>query len=182
MAEDTNSTKDIPGNSAELLPLVYAELRKLAQFKMNQEAPQTLSATALVHEAYLRISNSDESGCWSSERHFFGAAAEAMRRILIDRARAKRRIKRGGEMERAEFAESQIVAAAEDDELLAVDEALTELESADPQAAELVKLRYFAGMTWTEISAATGTADRTLRRQWTYAKAWLKERIQRAAE
>tara|TARA_R110002073_G_scaffold93881_1_gene218855 strand:+ start:118 stop:666 length:549 start_codon:yes stop_codon:yes gene_type:complete len=166
--------------ASELLPQVYAELRKLAQYKMKNEGGfQTLSATALVHEAYLRISKSDELPIWSSKRQFFSAAAEAMRRILIDRARTKKRIKRGGRVEWEDYFESQILASVKDDEILAVDEALEELDQADPESAELVKLRYFIGMSWEEISEATGIPDRTLRRRWTYAKTWLKERIER---
>lgn len=170
------------GAAAEILPLVYDELRKLAEVRMNRESgPQTLSATSLVHEAYLRVAKDDEDGAkpWSSRRHFFSAAAEAMRRILIERARARRRIKRGGEHDRADLSISQIVSPAEDDQLLAVNDALDELQAADPDSAELVKLRYFAGMTWEEISAATGIPDRTVRRQWTYARSWLKEWMNR---
>ena len=175
------------GDSSDLLPLVYQELRRLAQHKMQGEGShgvQTLTATALVHEAYLRISKDEtgEKGRWSSKRHFFGAAAEAMRRILIDRARAKQQIKRGGDLDRVEFAESAVVAPVQDDDLLAVDEALAELEAEDPDSAELVKLRYFAGMTWAEITEATGIPDRTIRRQWSYARAWLGARIKRGME
>lgn len=165
-------------DSGDLLAEVYQELRKLAQHKMSNEGGmQTLSATALVHEAYLRVSKDGEEGQWESKRHFFGAAAQAMRRILIDRARAKLAVKRGGDMERGELYESQIIAPVKDDEILAVDEALEELEKVDPDSAELVKLRYFAGMSWAEISEATGIPDRTVRRRWTYAKSWLKDRI-----
>lgn len=168
------------GDAAELLPLVYDELRRLAQFRMSQEVgARTLCATALVHEAYLRVTAHQESAQWASRRHFFGAAAEAMRRILIDRARVRRQIKHGGEHERTDLSLSQITAPAEDDQLLQVNEALDELEKVDADAAELVKLRYFAGMTWEEISTATGIPDRTLRRQWTYARSWLKEWINR---
>jgi len=165
----------------DLLPLVYDELRRAAQVKMaNEGGVQTLSATALVHEAYLRISERKKTPQWENQRQFFGAAAEAMRRILIDRARAKLQIKRGGKQDRVELQESQIITPEKDDELLAVNEALEILESADPESAELVKLRYFAGMTWDEISKATGIPDRTLRRQWTYAKAWLQDHIKRS--
>ena len=175
------------GDSADLLPLVYRELRRLAQHKMQSEGThgvQTLTATALVHEAYLRISKDDsgDSERWSSKRHSFGAAAEAMRRILIDRARAKKQLKRGGDRNRAEFVESAVIAPAQDDDLLAVDEALAELEAEDPDSAELVKLRYFAGMTWEEITEATGIPDRTIRRRWSYARAWLGARIRQGED
>lgn len=166
--------------SSDLLPEVYEELRQLAHSRMNQEnSPQTLSATALVHEAYLRVSKNEESPRWSNKRHFFGAAAEAMRRILIDRARAKRSQKRGGELNPEELCESQIIAPVKDDEILAVDEALEELEKVDSDSAELVKLRYFSGMSWAEIADATGISDRTVRRHWKYTKTWLRERLDR---
>ena len=168
------------GESEDLLPLVYEELRRVAQHKMNDEAgAQTLTPTALVHEAYLRISNRKERPSWDSPRQFFSAAAEAMRRILIDRARAKKQLKRGGESKDAELIESQVIAPTKDDDLLAVNEALELLEIENPEAAELVKLRYFAGMTWEEIGDASGVPDRTNRRLWTWAKAWLQERIER---
>lgn len=164
----------------DLLPLVYTELRRVAQNKMADEGGyQTMSATALVHEAYLRIANRKEQPQWQNQRQFFVAAAEAMRRILIDRARAKLQKKRGGNLERVELFESQIIEPTKDDDLLAVDEALEVFEKEDPESAELVKLRYFAGMTWEEISNALDTPERTLRRQWTYAKAWLQEHIER---
>lgn len=168
-----------PDSSSEAHLLdVYDELRQLAQYRMSREGgPRTLSATALVHEAWLRIAKDDHTGKWANQRHFFGAAAEAMRRILIDRARARNQLKRGGGADRTELHESQVVAPVRDTELLAVHEALDELEVDDPESAELVKLRYFAGMTWREISEATGVPERSLRRRWTYAKAWLRERI-----
>ncbi|MEM7012658.1 MAG: ECF-type sigma factor [Verrucomicrobiota bacterium] len=179
----SSSRSEGSGGSAELLPLVYQELRRLAQSKMNQEAgPQTLTATALVHEAYLRVSKEDLTGQWANQRHFFGAAAEAMRRILIDRARAKKQLKRGGDREQVELSESQIISPVKDDKLLAVDEALELLEKEDPESAELAKLRYFAGMTWEEISEALGVPDRTVRRRWTYTKAWLQQRIESLRE
>ena len=160
----------------EYLPEIYSELRKLAQYKMSQEAAgQTLSATALVHEAYLRMNDNDADRKFEDQKHFFCSAAEAMRRILIDRARAKKRIKRGGEMERADLTESQIIAPIKDDEILNINEALEAFEQVDAETSEIVKLRYFAGMTWDEISNVTGTPERSLRRKWTYAKAWLKD-------
>jgi len=166
-------------STEELFTLVYDELRKTAQNKMVDEGPQTLTATALVHEAYLRISKRNETPAWENQRQFFGAAAEAMRRILIDRARAKLQLKRGGKQRQVSLAESQIIAPQKDDELLALNEALEILEQEDPESAELAKFRYFAGMTWAEIVKATGTPERTLRRRWAYAKIWLQERIDR---
>lgn len=166
------------GASEALLLDVYDELRRLAHYRMSRESEaQTLSATALVHEAWLRIGKDDQTGRWANRRHFFGAAAEAMRRILIDRARARNQLKRGGGTDRTEWHESQVRAPAQDAQMLAVHEALAELEDTDPESAELVKLRYFAGMTWEEIADATGVPDRSLRRRWTYAKAWLRVRI-----
>ena len=164
--------------SAELIPLVYEELRRVAHAKMRRgDGAYTLTATALVHEAFLKVSHGEESGRWVDERHFFSAAAEAMRRILIDRARQRKQWKRGGNLQRDELRESAIVAPASDDDLLAVDEVLDELAAGNPEAAELVKLRTFAGLTWEEISRATGIPDRTLRRRWRYARAWLQERL-----
>ena len=159
----------------DLLPLVYQELRRVAQARIGHEGPQTLTATSLVHEAYLRL-NPDDSQ-WDSPRHFFAAAAEAMRRILIERARAKKQLKRGGDRQREPISDSQVVAPADDEQLLLVDDALQQLEHEDPESAELVKLRYFAGMTWEEISRALGIPERTLRRRWTYARSWLQDRL-----
>lgn len=161
--------------SAELLPLVYQELRRVAQARIAHEGPQTLTATSLVHEAYMRISPGNP--CWDNPRHFFAAAAEAMRRILIERARARKQIKRGGDRLRQQISDSQIIAPADDEQLLLVDDALQQLEVEDPESAELVKLRYFVGMTWQEISDAVGIPERTLRRRWTYARSWLQERL-----
>jgi RNA polymerase sigma factor (TIGR02999 family) len=159
------------------LPDVYEELRKLARGMMAAEAgPQTLTATALVHEAWLRVSKNDAQQ-WENRRHFFGAAAQAMRRILINRVRDRQRLKRGGVQERVELEEDMIVLPAPDDELLAVDEALSRLAAADPLGAEIVSLRFFAGMAWAEISTVTGLSERELNRQWTFARAWLKAEI-----
>jgi RNA polymerase sigma factor (TIGR02999 family) len=163
-----------PGAAEQLLPLVYDELRKLAAQKLAQEAPgQTLQATALVHEAYLRLVGVEQAQSWNSRGHFFAACAEAMRRILIEQARRKGRLRRGGGQARRELREEDRVAAPLDDELLDLDEALTRLAAADPQAAELVKLRVFAGMTVEEIAQVQEASPRTVKRNWAYARAWL---------
>ena len=159
----------------ELLPLVYAELRRLAVRKMADEREgHTLQPTALVHEAYLRLVGPDgEDRKWNSQAHFFGAAAEAMRRILIENARRKGRIKRGGDFQRVTWIESQIGVGPPEEELLAVHEALTKLEVEDPDLARLAKLRYFAGMTVPETAAALGISPRSVNRQWECARVWL---------
>ena len=165
----------------QLLPLVYEELRRLAAYKMAGEASgHTLQATALVHEAWLRLAGPSPPN-WQNRAHFFAAAAEAMRRILVEHARRKQSLKRGGGAAREELHESALVLAAPADELLAVHEALDNLATKDSQAAELVKLRYFVGMTMEEASAAMGLAPRTAARLWTYAKAWLHREITRNA-
>lgn len=161
----------------ELLPLVYAELRRLAAHKMAGEASgHTLQATALVHEAWLRLAASEQQS-WQSRAHFFAAAAEAMRRILVDHARRKQSRKRGGGALRQELDESMLVLSAPPEELLAVHEALDELAREDRAAAELVKLRYFVGMTMEEAAAAMGMAKRTAEGLWTYARVWLRKAI-----
>lgn len=158
--------------SSELLPVLYEELRKIARGQMSRESgPQTLSATALVHEAWLRVGGEVR---WQSRRHFFGAAAEAMRRILIERARAKARMKRGGEFERVELVEVEIEAPTTGEDLIALDEALAKFMREAPEAAEIVSLRYFAGLKWSEIAEMTGMSERELNRQWDYARAWLR--------
>ena len=163
----------------ELLPLVYDELRKLAAHRMTGEsAGHTLQATALVHEAWLRLVGSDQKQ-WENRAHFFGAAAEAMRRILVEHARRKRSLKRGGGAEHIEFDESALVLAAPPEELLAVHEALDQLAREDAAAAELVKLRYFLGMTMEEAAAAMGLAKRTAENLWTYARVRLHREIRR---
>jgi RNA polymerase sigma factor (TIGR02999 family) len=165
----------------ELLPLVYDELRRLARGRISAEQNgQTLQPTALVHEAYLRLTKSGEDPRWSSKRHFFGAAAEAMRRILIDRARNKKALKRGGgDVERMSLRESQLIAPVEDDEFAAVDEVLDRFEEVDPEGSELVKLRYFVGLTVPEVAELIGTSERTVKRQWSYARAWLRAELGR---
>jgi RNA polymerase sigma factor (TIGR02999 family) len=164
--------------AAELLPLVYDELRKLAAQKMAHEQPgQTLQATALVHEAYLRLVDGAPVQDWNCRGHFFGAAAEAMRRILIEQARRKDRLKHGGALDRHVLAE---VAAPENDavfDLLDLDAALSKLEQDEPQKAQLVKLRYFAGLSIDEAAAALGLSPATAKRHWAYARAWLYGQI-----
>jgi RNA polymerase sigma factor (TIGR02999 family) len=169
-----------PHAADQLLPLVYDELRKLASQKLAQERPgQTLQATALVHEAYLRLvlNPGDAAGGrdlhWNSRGHFFAAAAEAMRRILMNRARDKGRLKRGGSRQRVDLDNICDPATTSDDDLLDLDEALERLASAHPECAELVKLRFFAGMTLDEAAAALGIARRSADRQWAFARAWL---------
>jgi RNA polymerase sigma factor (TIGR02999 family) len=167
-----------PHAAEQLLPLVYDELRKLAAHKLAQEKPgQTLQATALVHEAYLRLVDSDKVHHWNSRGHFFIAAAEAMRRILVESARRKGRLKRGGAIRRQDLPIEAIVAPAPADELLAVHEALDQLESANQQAADLVKLRYFAGFTIPEAAEKLGISPRKANQVWAYARAWLLAHI-----
>jgi RNA polymerase sigma factor (TIGR02999 family) len=162
----------------ELLPLVYDELRKLAAARMAREvAGQTLQATALVHEAWLKLAGTDRQQ-WRGRAHFFGAAAEAMRRILIDQARRKASQKRGGAQRREELHESRIELRAPPDEIVAVNEALDGLAAEDRLAAEVVKLRYFVGMSIPEIADALGMAPRTVDRHWSFARAWLKRAIE----
>jgi len=164
--------------SAELLPLVYGELRRLAAARLAQESPgQTLQATALVHEAYLRLLGA-EGAAWQGRGHFFAAAAEAMRRILIEQARRKKRIKHGGGRRKLQLDEGLDVAAPEDcedfaAELVALDAALEKFAAEDPAKAELVKLRYFAGLTGEQAAAVLGISRATAARHWTYARAWL---------
>jgi RNA polymerase sigma factor (TIGR02999 family) len=165
--------------SAALLAEVYDELRRLARGHMAAESgPQTLTATALVHEAWLRVAK-DGQPQWESRRHFFGAAAQAMRRILLNRARDKKRLKRGGPGQATVPLESvEVIAPAPDEELLAVDDALTRLAAQDPALAEIVSLRFFAGLAWAEIADLTGVPERELNRQWTFARAWLRAEME----
>jgi RNA polymerase sigma factor (TIGR02999 family) len=163
--------------ASRLLPLVYDELRKLAAQKLAQEKPgQTLQATALVHEAYLRLVG-DNQPCWESRGHFFAAAAEAMRRILVDHARQRAALKRGGGGQRVEWDDQLAVASGPDEELLALDEALAELEQHDAQTAQLVKLRYFSGMSHQDAAEVLGVSRRVADRLWAVAKAWLYQRL-----
>jgi RNA polymerase sigma factor (TIGR02999 family) len=164
-----------PAAADQLLPLVYQELRRLAAAKMSREsAAQTLQPTALVHEAWLRLGGEDQPA-WQNRAHFFGAAAEAMRRILIDRARRRRAIRHGGDQVRATPEELENVADLNrsDDQLLAVHEALDRLAAEDPKKAELVKLRYFAGLTLEDAASALHLPLGTAKRWWTYSRAWL---------
>ena len=167
--------------AADLLPVVYDELRRIAASKLSAEAPgHTLQPTALVHEAWLRLSGSNAAG-WQNRAHFFGAAAEAMRRILVDHARRKQSLKRGAGAQREELNESSLVLSAPADELLAVHEALDNLTEIDPSAAELVKLRYFVGMTMEEAASALGLPKRTAESLWTYARVWLGRHVRKAS-
>lgn len=171
-----------PKAADELLPLVYQELRRLAAFKMANESPgQTLQPTALVHEAWLRLVGAEQS-TWQNRAHFFGAAAEAMRRILIDNARRKKAIRHGGGQQRLDIQDVEIAANAKDDELLAVHEALDKFAAQDKQKAELVKLRYFAGLTIEEAAQVLGISEPTAKRWWAYARAWLFNEIKSAAK
>jgi RNA polymerase sigma factor (TIGR02999 family) len=167
-----------PHAAEQLLPLVYDELRMLAAQKLAQEKPgQTLQATALVHEAYLRLVDVERAQHWDSRGHFFAAAAEAMRRILVDHARRRRSQRRGGAAKRHSLGSLDPAMPAPDEELLAVDEALERLQKLDPPKAELVKLRYFAGMTIPEAAQALGISVPTANRYWAYARAWLHEEL-----
>lgn len=162
-----------------LLPLVYEELRRIAAHKMaGESAGHTLQPTALVHEAWLRLVGPHQRA-WENRAHFFGAAAEAMRRILVEHARRKLSLKRGGGAERVELSDCVLVLTAAPDELLAVHEALDKLAAEDASAAELVKLRYFVGMTMEEAASALGLAKRSAENLWTYARVWLHREISR---
>ncbi len=172
-----------PQAAEQLLPLVYDELRRLAAHRVALEKPgQTLQATALVHEAYLRLVGGDSQPLWDGRGHFFAAAAEAMRRILIDQARRKKSEKAGGQMRRVELNEGALIVPTDDqdpDELLALDEALRQLEIEDPFKARLVKLRYFGGLSLPEAAAALGISLATAKRHWVYARSWLYGRLQK---
>jgi RNA polymerase sigma factor (TIGR02999 family) len=166
-----------PKAAEELLPLVYEELRKLAAGKMANDAPgQTFQPTELVHEAWLRIAGGKEQH-WENRAHFFAAAAEAMRRILVERARRRRRLRHGGGQERVAWEESAIAAPADDDRILLVSEALAVLEAQDPLQGQVVKLRFFVGLSEGEVARALGVSEKTVRRYWVHAKAWLYDRI-----
>jgi RNA polymerase sigma factor (TIGR02999 family) len=172
-----------PKAAGELLPLVYGELRRLAKQRLAQEKPgQTLQSTALVHEAYLRLVDGEAAQRWDSRGHFFAAAAEAMRRILIDNARRKRADKHGGQLARQEFDDVDIAAPAPSEDLLALDEALAKLEAQDPVKAQLVKLRYFAGLTEEDAARVLGVSRATIQRHWRYAKAWLLDELREAGD
>jgi RNA polymerase sigma factor (TIGR02999 family) len=163
----------------ELLPLVYDELRRLASIRMAREAPgQTLQPTALVHEAWVRLV-ADGARTWENRAHFFAAAAEAMRRILIERARRRARLRHGGGLERLNLRDVDIAAGQPDDKIILMDEALERLKAQDPETARVVVLKFFGGLTNEEIVKVLGTSDRTVRRQWNYAKAWLYNSVKK---
>ena len=165
--------------AAELLPLVYEELRKLAAARMaHEQANQTLQPTALVHEAWLRLTGGEQAS-FDGRGHFFAAAAEAMRRILIENARRKGRLKRGGEWERVDLEHLDVAVATDDDTLLAVHEALEKLAVIDPLGAKLIELRFFAGLSNVDAAKALDLAERTAKRTWAYARAWLHEELTR---
>ena len=172
-----------PQRTGELLPLVYEELRKLAAARLAREAPgQTLQATALVHEAYIRLVGESAGRSWQNRGHFFAAAAEAMRRLLIEGARRKRARKRGGELERIDLDPARIAAPELSGDLLALDESLTRLEAVAPTQANVVKLRYFAGLTVQQTAQALEIAPRTVDAYWSYARAWLLADLQGEGE
>ena len=169
---DSNATE-------QLLSLVYEELRKLAAHKMANEVPgQTLQPTALVHEAYLRLVGAKDRQ-WNSRGHFFAAAAEAMRRILVENARRKQRVKHGGAMQRIDLTTLDVAIITHDEHLLAVDEALDKLAARDPLGAQLIKLRFFAGLSNVDAARMLGIPERTAKRTWAYARAWLYEELKR---
>jgi RNA polymerase sigma factor (TIGR02999 family) len=164
-----------PTAAEQLLPLVYDELRKLAAQRLSQEKPgQTLQATALVHEAYLRLVDGKQAQNWNSRGHFFAAAAEAMRRILVDHARRKKSAKGGGQLDRVELKDAHLAASDRDVDLIALDEALEKLAALEPRKAQLVKLRFFAGLSVDQAAESLGISASTAGADWAYAKSWLK--------
>jgi RNA polymerase sigma factor (TIGR02999 family) len=175
-----------PQAAGQLLPLVYEELRQLAAQKLAHEKPgQTLQATALVHEAYLRLVASGDASApreqnWDSRGHFFAAAAEAMRRILIEQARRKQRAQHGGGLQRVDLLDAEAALTPGDDRIVLLDEALTKLAGIRPRAVEVVKLRFFAGLTIEEAAAALSLSPRTARRLWVFARAWLRREMERS--
>ena len=183
MNEVTRILSDLAQGDAhaagQLLPLVYEELRKLAAARMAEEAPgNTLDATALVHEAYLRLVGPADDARWDNRGHFFAAAAEAMRRILVEAARRKAAARHGGGRARLELEPDLAVTREPREDLLALDEALDRLAAEDPLKADLVKLRYFAGLTLPDAAAALGLSERTAGRHWAYARAWLRRAVE----
>jgi RNA polymerase sigma factor (TIGR02999 family) len=170
-----------PRASEEILPLVYEDLRKQAVVQMSREtAGQTLQPTALLHEAWLRISRRSEQR-WQNRAHFFGAAAEAMRRILIENARRKARLKRGGDQCRVDIENIELAATTPDEKILLIDEALEKLKTSDPEKAQVVVLKFFGGRTNQEVAETLGVTERTVERHWAYAKAWLFQTIRQSA-
>ena len=169
---------DKPLQSDELLPMVYEELRKLATSKLSRENPgQTLQSTALVHEAYIRLLKQNGVSQWDSKGHFFAAAAEAMRRILVDRAREKKRLKRGGDRKRVNFSENDTHLGENDENVLLINESIESLERDDPKAAEVLKLRYYAGLSVEEAAKALDISRASAYRHWSYARAWVVAEI-----
>jgi RNA polymerase sigma factor (TIGR02999 family) len=167
-----------PSAAEQLLPLVYEELRKLAAAKMAQESPDhTLQATALVHEAYLRLVDTDRAKHWNSRGHFFGAAAEAMRRILVESARRKQELKHGGGMQRVDLDQAAPVTNVSPEQLVVLNDALRELHKSDPAAAEVFKLRYFAGLSVEQAADCLEMSRATAYRHWTFARAWLHAQL-----
>jgi RNA polymerase sigma factor (TIGR02999 family) len=170
-----------PSAAEQLLPLVYDELRKLAAAKLANERPgQTLQATALVHDAYVRLVDVDQVQHWNSRGHFFGAAAEAMRRILLNRARDKGRLKRGGKQRRLDLASIELATDAPNEDLLAIDECIEQLAVENAACVQVVKLRFFAGLSIDETAAALGISPSTAKRHWAFARAWLFDALQAA--
>jgi RNA polymerase sigma factor (TIGR02999 family) len=172
-----------PHAAGQLLPLVYDELRKLAAQKLAREQPgQTLDATGLVHEAYLRLVDADSEPHWDSRGHFFAAAAEAMRRILVDNARRKQAERHGGGWQRHALLEAELAIDSTGEDLVGVDEALDKLAVREPEIARLVELRFFAGLTLAEAARCLGISVRTAHRHWAYARAWLRRELDRTGE
>ena len=168
-----------PAAAEQLLPLVYDELRKLAAARLAHEKPgQTLQATALVHDAYIRLVDVSKPQHWDSRRHFFSAAAESMRRILVERARRKGRLKRGGEQNRLQLEDVDIEIEGSRLDLLALDEALSKLAAQSPEQAEIVQLRFFAGLSHEEVAEMLGVSTITVKRHWRYARAWLLQQME----
>ena len=175
--------KGDPAAARELLPLVYDELRKLAAQRLTQERPgQTLQATALVHEAYLRLVDAEQAQRWDGRGHFFAAAAEAMRRLLIDNARRRNSEKHGGGWQRVELLDAELAVDSTTDDLLAVDDAMSKLAAHDPLMARVVELRFFAGLTVPQAAEALNISLRTANRHWTYARAWLRRELDRGGK
>jgi RNA polymerase sigma factor (TIGR02999 family) len=171
-----------PKAAAQLLPLVYDELRTLAAARLAEEKPgHTLQPTALVHEAYVRLIGGEQPRDWDGRGHFFAAAAKAMRRILVEAARRKHRVRHGGGLRRVDLLDAEVAAPADDEQLLLLDEALPRLTAARPQAAELVQLRFFSGLTIEEAAPMLGLSPRTARRLWAFARAWLRREMERVA-
>ena len=179
----SNLQQGDPHAAAELLPLVYEELRKLAAQRMSNEKPgHTLQATALVHEAYLRLVDVAQAQHWDSRGHFFSAAAEAMRRLMIDSARRKKALRHGGGWQRLELLDVELAVNSAGEDLFAVDEALSKLAAEEPQIAKLVELRFFGGLTLEQAAESLGISLRTANRHWTYARAWLRRELDQGCD